>query len=117
MRVDERRIAHNLRTYGPFAGTEAVMMEAARAGGDRAKLHGAIRTAALAAWTALERGDENPLAQLLAESAELTRHIDPAEIRRRLDPSGHVGTAPSRARRLAERLKALATFPQQAEVR
>ena len=35
LRVDERRIAENLRTYGPFAGTEAVLMEAAKRGGDR----------------------------------------------------------------------------------
>ena len=42
LRVEERRIAQNLRTYAPFAGTEAVMMEAVRAGGDRQRLHEAI---------------------------------------------------------------------------
>jgi adenylosuccinate lyase len=49
LRVEERRIAHNLRTYGPFAGTEAVMMEAARAGGNRQELHEVIRGAAMEA--------------------------------------------------------------------
>ncbi len=116
LRIDERRISQNLRTYGVFAGTEAVMMEAARLGGDRGRLHGAMRNAAMTAWAALGRGDENPLATLLAEEPELTRHIDPAEIRRLLDPSHHVGTAPERARRVAERIKALGAFPVQAEV-
>ncbi|MHB8441597.1 MAG: adenylosuccinate lyase [Candidatus Tyrphobacter sp.] len=116
VRVDERRVAQNLRTYGPFSGTEAVMMEGVRAGADRQKLHAELRDAAMSAWAALERGEDNPLAQLLAENATLRACVDPAEIRRLLDPGGHVGTAPVRARRLAERIDALAKFPEQREV-
>ena len=116
LRVDERRISQNLRTYGPFAGSEAVMMAAARAGGDRGKLHAAIRDASLEAWAAVERDEDNPLARLLAENAELHAYVDPAEIRRVLDPAGHVGTAPPRARRVAERIAAVAAFPQQERV-
>ena len=86
LRVDERRIAQNLRTYGPFAGTEAVMMEAARAGGDRQTLHEAIRNAAMEAWAALARGEDNPLSRLLTDDKDLTSRVDPAEIRRLLDP-------------------------------
>ena len=113
LRVEERRIAHNLRTYGPFAGTEAVMMEAARAGGDRQELHERIRSAAMVAWDALARGEDNPLAQTLAADESLTALLDPAEIRRLLDPGKHVGTAPVRARALADRIDATAAFPKQ----
>jgi len=116
LRVEERRIAHNLRTYGPFAGTEAVMMEAARAGGDRQALHETIRSAAMTAWDALARGEDNPLAQTLAAETSLTAYLDPAEIRRLLDPGKHVGTAPQRARALADRIDALPEFPQQKKV-
>ena len=116
LRVEERRIAHNLRVYGPFAGTEAVMMEAARAGGDRQVLHERIREAAMEAWAALARGQDNPLAQTLAGDASLTALLDPAEIRRLLDPGKHVGTAPQRARALADRIDALAEFPKQKKV-
>jgi len=42
--------------------------------------------------------------------------VDPAEIRRLLDPSGHVGTAPVRARALADKIDALEDFPQQKRV-
>jgi adenylosuccinate lyase len=111
--VAERRIAHNLRTYGPFAGTEAVMMEAARAGGDRQVLHERIRGAAMDAWAALARGEDNPLAQTLAGDASLTALVDPAEIRRLLDPGKHVGIAPQRARALADRIDATPEFPKQ----
>ncbi len=113
LRVEERRIAHNLRTYGPFAGTEAVMMEAVRAGGNRQELHETIRGAAMQAWSSLAAGEDNPLAQTLSADPSLTALVDPAEIRRLLDPGKHVGTAPQRARTLAEKIDALPEFPQQ----
>jgi adenylosuccinate lyase len=117
LRVDERRIATNLRTYAPFAGTQAVMLEAVRAGGDRQRLHEVLRSASMEAWAAVGRGEDNPLSRLLTEERVLTALIDPAEIRRLLDPSTHVGTAPQRARLLADRIDALAPFPRQIEVR
>ncbi len=117
LRVEERKIAANLRTYGPFAGTEAVLMEAARAGGDRQRLHETLRRASMEAWAAVGRGEDNPLSGILAEQSELIALIDPAEIRRLLDPSGYAGTAPQRARLLADRIATLAPFPRQIEVR
>jgi adenylosuccinate lyase len=111
LRIDERRIAHNLRTYGPFAGSEAVMMEAAKSGGDRQSLHEAIREAALAAHDALAHGGDNPLAQLLVDDARITALLDPAEVRALLDPSRYVGDAPERARTLAGKIDELPPFP------
>jgi adenylosuccinate lyase len=104
LRLDERRIAQNLRTFGPFAGTETVMMLAVKAGGDRQALHETIRDASMKAWDAVARGDENPLARDLADDEMLTRYIDPAEIRLRLDPTAHIGDAPERAERLAAQI-------------
>jgi adenylosuccinate lyase len=117
LRIDERRITANLRVYAPFAGTEAAMMEAVRAGGDRQRLHEALRRASMEAWAAVERGEDNPLSTLLTEEPELTALIDPAEIRRLLEPSRYIGTAPQRARLLADRIDTLQAFPHQSEVR
>lgn len=117
LRVDERRIAANLRTYAPFAGTQAVMLEAVRAGGDRQRMHETLRSASMEAWDAVGRGEDNPLSRLLAEDLALTALVDPAEIRRLLDPSSYVGTAPQRARLLADRIDCLQPFPRQTEVR
>jgi adenylosuccinate lyase len=105
LRVDERRIAENLRTYGPFSGTEAILMEAAKRGGDRQELHEVIRESAMHAYDALARGETNPLATLLADDERIARWVDPAEVRERLDPGSHVGDAPERARRLAQRIR------------
>ena len=104
LRVDERRIAENLRTYGPFAGTEAVLMEAAKRGGDRQVLHEAIRESAMRAYEALASGGSNPLATLLADDERITRLVEPAEVREWLDPTSHVGDARERARRLSRRI-------------
>ncbi len=117
LRVDERRISSNLRVYAPFAGTTSVMLEAVRGGGDRQRLHETLRGASMQAWEAVARGEDNPLARLLCEDAQLTALVDPAEIRRLLDPSSFVGTAPQRARLLADRIDRLEPFPRQAEVR
>ena len=111
LRVDERRVAQNLRTYGPFAGSEAVMMEAVKAGGTRQELHESIRDAAMLAHERLAAGAENPLADLLVADERLLRFLTPAEIRTLLDPTDHIGDAPERARALAARVKALAAFP------
>jgi adenylosuccinate lyase len=104
MRVEERRISENLRTYGPFSGSEAVMMEAAKLGADRQELHEVIREHAMDAWAAVARGETNPLARLLADDDRITRFVDPAEVRAQLDPTTHVGDAAERARRLAARI-------------
>ncbi|MFN2459537.1 MAG: adenylosuccinate lyase [Candidatus Velthaea sp.] len=105
MRIDERRIAENLRTYGPFSGTEALMMSAAKAGADRQAMHEAIRESALTAYAALGRGESNPLARLLADDERISRYVDPAEVRAQLDPTIHTGDAADRARRLVTRIK------------
>jgi adenylosuccinate lyase len=105
LRIDERRIAENLRTYGPFAGTEAVLMDAAKAGADRQQLHEAIRESAMIAYEALARGETNPLARLIADDERIAGFVDPAEIRVQLDPAGHTGDAAPRARRLVARIR------------
>jgi adenylosuccinate lyase len=111
LRIDERRITQNLRAYGPFAGTEVVLMEAVKAGGDRQVLHEALRDAAMAAHDRLAQGGDNPLAQLLVDDERLTALLDPAEIRHLLDPADHLGDAPERARTLAARIEELRPFP------
>jgi adenylosuccinate lyase len=111
LRVDERRIAQNLRAFGPFAGSEAVLMEAVKAGGDRQVLHEVIREAAMRAHEVVGSGRDNPLAQYLVDDTHLTALLDPAEIRALLDPSDQVGDAPERARRLASQIEELPPFP------
>jgi adenylosuccinate lyase len=96
--------ARNLRDYGVFAATERVLMQAVKAGGDRQELHEVIRTHSLAAWQALQEGQPNPLANLLASDTRITRWVNVAALPALLDASAHVGDAPVRARYLATQI-------------
>jgi adenylosuccinate lyase len=68
-------------------------------------LHEVIRESAMQAHVALAGGETNPLARLLADDERIARWVDPAEVREWLDPSGYIGDAPERARRLAQRIR------------
>ncbi len=103
--VREDVIARNLRTYGVFAATERLLMEAVKAGGDRQELHEVIRVHSLAAWEALRRGEPNPLPALLRTEPRLLQWLLPGEVASLLDATDYVGDAPTRARALARSIR------------
>ncbi|MCU0512467.1 MAG: adenylosuccinate lyase [Anaerolineae bacterium] len=106
LRVEEAAIQRNLATYGVFAATERLLMQAVRRGGDRQVLHEVIRQHSLAAWAALQQGQPNPLAALLAADDRLTRWLPAADIATALNAAQHIGDAPERTRRLAATIRA-----------
>ena len=52
LRIDRGASKRLMATYGPFAATERLLMEAVKRGGNRQVLHEVIRECALAAWAA-----------------------------------------------------------------
>lgn len=103
--TDSHAIARNLQTYGVFAATERVMMAAARRGGDRQVLHELIREHSMAAWQAVQQGQPNPLADLLAGDAHITTALSADEVISLLDATEYVGDAPLRARAMAQQIR------------
>jgi adenylosuccinate lyase len=101
LRIDENSITRTLNTYGVFAATERLLMEAARRGGNRQELHEVIRQQSLAAWEALRQNQPNPLISLLQADPHFTALIPAEEIPALLTAEAHIGDAPERARRLA----------------
>lgn len=99
-------IQRNLRDYGLFAATERVLMAGVQAGGDRQELHAAIREQSLAAWAALQAGQANPLAELLAGDPRIVRLVAADTLPMLLDASSHTGDAAERALELAAQLRA-----------
>jgi adenylosuccinate lyase len=95
-------IQRNLDAYGVFAATERLLMEGVKAGGDRQRLHEIIREHSLTAWAAVQRGEANPLARLLANDPALLALLPQERILALLDASNYVGEAPARARALAQ---------------
>ncbi len=100
--IDRDAAARLLSTYGTFAATERVLMEAVKAGGDRQVLHEVIREHSLAAWPDVRAGRDNPLPARLAADRRVTRWVSAEQVSTLLDATAYVGDAPRRARELAD---------------
>ncbi|MFT7579744.1 MAG: adenylosuccinate lyase [Myxococcota bacterium] len=98
--VDGAASERLLATYGTFAATERLLIEAVKAGGDRQVLHEVIRKHTMTAWPVVQVGGENPLAALLAADEDVTRWVPAGAIPALLDARAHVGDAPERTRQL-----------------
>jgi adenylosuccinate lyase len=105
LRIDRGASAALMATYGPFAATERLLMEAVKRGGDRQELHEVIRTHALSAWAALREGQENPLIEGLVVDKTLLGLMSSDDIRRCLCADDYLGDAPLRARNLVLEIK------------
>ncbi len=105
MRIDANSIQRTLRTYGIFAATERLLMEAARRGGNRQELHEIIRQHSLTSWEALRQDQPNPLMALLQADPHVIALIPSADIPALLTAETHIGDAPERARRMAQSVR------------
>lgn len=100
IRIDQEAVQRNLALHAPFAATEAILMEAVKAGGDRQTLHEALRELSLRAWEAVQAGMENPLPALLLEDPRFSM-LDREKFRSLFDMSSYVGAAPQLAREMS----------------
>jgi adenylosuccinate lyase len=74
----------------PFMATEAILMHAVRAGGDRQALHEQIRQHSIAAADMVkDRGEANDLAERIAKDNSFGMSAD--EVQEILDPERHTG--------------------------
>ncbi|MHB0876643.1 MAG: adenylosuccinate lyase [Anaerolineae bacterium] len=99
--VNEAAVTRNMQTYGPFAATEVVLMEAVKAGADRQLMHEVLRENAMCAWSSVQAGAPNPLAELLAADERITSYVSPDEVRASMHAESHVGIAAERSRAFA----------------
>ncbi len=105
LQIRKQASARLMETYGPFAATERLLMEAVKRGGNRQELHEAIRNCSIEAWTAVQDGRENPLEQSLCQSPAFATLASPDEIRSWLCADDYIGDAPQRARAVAQILR------------
>jgi len=96
--INEHAIKRNLLNYGPFAGTEKILMAAVKVGADRQIMHEKLRKHAMYAWQEVQAGNSNPLLNLLCQDNEIRQFLQESEIISLLDTFDHVGDSPSRAR-------------------
>lgn len=101
LRVNETAVRRNMRTYGPFAATERLLMALVKRGADRQEMHELIREHSLAAWAKLQEGEANPLIESLCADAHVLRYVEAGDARVLLNADVYVGDAPQRARGIA----------------
>ncbi len=93
-------VRKNLMSELPFLASEALMMEAVKAGADRQDVHEEVRQASFAAARRIKEGGDNDLAERLKATKLLgpfAQSIDAA-----LEPSRHVGRAPEQVLEFVE---------------
>jgi adenylosuccinate lyase len=95
--VNPAACAENLDKYGPFAATERVLMALVRAGADRQQMHERLREHSLKAWSAVNLGRPNPLADFIASDPDLLRFLQPARLHELMRANDYIGTAVERA--------------------
>lgn len=99
LRTNAVAMQRNVAIYAPFANSTALLAHLASAGGDRQALHEVLRGHALAAWAAVERGEANPLVDLLAADAQVSALLPAARVRSILAAPPDLGLAPDLCRR------------------
>ena len=102
--IDEKRIVYNLSQFGPFAGTERIIIAAVKEGANRQEIHELIREISMKAWASVQEGKENTLISLLTSDKRLSMYLTRKEIEEFIDVRHHVGDAPSRAKILAKKI-------------
>jgi adenylosuccinate lyase len=105
MQVDEKMLADNLLTYGPFAATERVMMALVKAGVKRQEAYERLRQYSLQAWDMIRQQHSNPLSDLICSDNFFLSHVERGELRELMAFDQYVGDAPERARDLALRIR------------
>lgn len=105
LRIDDVAVKRNLETYGVFAATERLLMEAVRKGGNRQRLHEIIREHSMRAWAAMREGQPNPLADSLSADERITGLVSSERVRDLLRAEDYVGDAPERARQMARTIR------------
>ena len=68
-------------------------------------MHERLRQHALAAWEALQRGEPNPLPDLIGGDADLQAYASETQLIEWMDGRGYLGDAPRRARLFAAELR------------
>ncbi len=103
--VDEKAIRRNLSTYGPFAGSERVLMALGKAGADRQMMHERLRELAMAAWDSVEKGEDNPLGELIDQEPDFLAYLTQDQLHELMEVGGYLGDAPDRARELSHMIR------------
>jgi adenylosuccinate lyase len=105
LQINEAAVGLTLRTYGPLAKIEPLLMRLVGAGADRQVMHEVLRGPAMRARAEVEAGRPNPLMESLSSDERLLAYVPGDAIRAALDTRCHIGDAPERALALVDAVR------------
>ena len=106
LKINEESATRNLRAYGPFAATERVLMALTKAGADRQEMHAHLREHALAAWSSVQNGEDNPLIERLLADPVITQYLDHDALQELMEVGMYTGDASQRALQFISQVRA-----------
>ncbi len=105
MHFHQTAIQRNLQQFTPFAATERVLMALVKEGADRQEMHERLRGHSLAAWQAVQAGQENPLVDLLSQDERIGGILGAGRIHQLMRVDTYLGIARQEARRIVEQIR------------
>ncbi len=96
LEIYPKMVEKNLQKFGPFSGTEAILMKLVEEGKSRQEMHEKLRVVSSQAWEEVMKDEENPLPELLKKDEVIGAELGDEEIEELLNPEHHVGDAPER---------------------
>ncbi len=103
--LNQNMINQTLERYGPFAGTERLLMALVKLGADRQQMHEVLREESLKAWHALEQGKPNELNKDLSTHPAINQYLTPAEVISTMRVDHYLGIAVSRTQEMVSRIR------------
>ena len=103
--LNRNMIQQTLDKFGPFAGTERLLMELVKRGANRQQMHELLRVESLQAWHDLEQGQPNLLIQKLSEDPVIRNYLSLAQVVERMNTNQYLGIAISRTKEMVIRVR------------
>lgn len=103
--INKKQIEKNLNIYGPFAITEAILMEAVKNGANRQKMHEVLRELSMKAWDEIQSKQTNPLIHLTMYDKRIAQFIKIGELKKLFDPKTHIGLAPKKCLKMVKNIQ------------
>lgn len=97
--INEGQVEKNLEKYGPFAATEAILMETVKNGADRQKMHEVLRELSL--------NTSAPLTKLLLNDKRIMQFLNVSQVKNLLDPKNHIGLAPQFCEKIVREIRGI----------
>jgi adenylosuccinate lyase len=105
LQVRPAAITRTLDKFAPFAAVERVMMALVKKGANRQEAHAWLRDHSMAAWEAVQRGEANPLKELVRADQKISKLIPEKELDVLFHVESYTGIAEKRSLEMARAIR------------